>query len=284
MGFPRPEKYTLQCEWGQCRDTLELMDDFYIHLDQHFWSYVSSVPVEDGATYVCQWCECGFATTNSHDLIRHLYFHGFHTKVKWLGYLKHCQSKAGPCHTHQNRNIIPELPDGFKCCWENCYVVADIPDKFYEHVGDHAVMSDPELLSSGKMGFKCHWEGCNYEYVTDKGLAYPGRHKLKGHMTTHTQERCYACPWCGNLYVNKTKLIDHFTRQVGVEGHNFQCTHCSRTFASERILKDHMRHHVNHYQCPKCAMTCPNPSALKHHIRYKHSSERPYACDFCDYR
>lgn len=41
---------------------------------------------------------------------------------------------------------------------------------------------------------------------------------------------------------------------------------------------------VNHYQCPECAMTCPNPSALKHHIRYKHSSERPYACEFCDYR
>lgn len=46
MGFPKPETYTLQCEWGQCRDTLEQMDDFYVHLDQHFWSYVSSVPVE----------------------------------------------------------------------------------------------------------------------------------------------------------------------------------------------------------------------------------------------
>lgn len=43
MGLQAPDRYTLQCEWGDCRDTLELMDHFYVHLDEHFWSYVSTI-------------------------------------------------------------------------------------------------------------------------------------------------------------------------------------------------------------------------------------------------
>lgn len=41
---------------------------------------------------------------------------------------------------------------------------------------------------------------------------------------------------------------------------------------------------VNHYKCPLCDMTCPLPSSLRNHIRFRHSEERPFKCDYCDYR
>ena len=45
-----------------------------------------------------------------------------------------------------------------------------------------------------------------------------GRFKLRDHLRRHTKERLFACPWCGNLYVNKTKFIDHVNRQSDAKG------------------------------------------------------------------
>lgn len=41
---------------------------------------------------------------------------------------------------------------------------------------------------------------------------------------------------------------------------------------------------VSHYKCPLCDMTCPSPSALRNHIKFRHSNEKPYSCDCCEYR
>merc|ERR1712126_117907 len=64
----------------------------------------------------------------------------------------------------------------------------------------------------------------------------------------------------------------------------FTCNNCGKKFALERLLRDHMRSHINHYKCPHCDMTCPSPSSLNNHIKYKHMDEKPYSCDFCDYK
>ncbi|KAJ8884285.1 hypothetical protein PR048_016142 [Dryococelus australis] len=64
----------------------------------------------------------------------------------------------------------------------------------------------------------------------------------------------------------------------------YQCSHCSKLYPSERLLRDHMRHHINHYKCSYCDMTCPKPAALGLHIRYRHLDERPYSCEYCEYR
>nr|CAB3252835.1 histone H4 transcription factor [Phallusia mammillata] len=278
------DELQLQCEWGGCGIVYNDLGKFYSHLETHYNHDIGSNCVQFEAFELgCRWNECAYFTTDKEDLLRHLYFHGYHTKLKWWGMLCNQQEQLGQCRALHNRNVIPELPEGFHCDWENCDMVCDIPDQFYMHVYDHIM--DDEILPNKQRGFACHWEGCTYSYELTNPLRKSGaKYKLREHLRTHTKERTYACPWCGNLYVNKTKYADHLSRQISIESHCFQCTHCSRTFASERLLKDHMRHHVNHYKCPKCAMTCPNPSALKHHIRYKHSDERPFACQFCPYR
>lgn len=31
-------------------------------------------------------------------------------------------------------------------------------------------------------------------------------------------------------------------------------------------------------------MTCPSPSSLRSHIKFRHSNEKPYSCEYCEYR
>ena len=101
--------------------------------------------------------------------------------------------------------------------------------------------------------------------------------------TVYTQERLIACPACGALFANRVKLLDHLKRQQrGDEG--FVCTNCNKSFATERLLKNHMRSHINHYTCPDCGMAWPTPSSLATHIKYRHSKSREYPCEFCEHK
>ncbi|NXU21177.1 HINFP factor, partial [Pardalotus punctatus] len=117
----------------------------------------------------------------------------------------------------------------------------------------------------------------------DCDCTFKGRCKLRDHLRSHTQEKVVACPTCGGMFANNTKFFDHIRRQTALDQQRFQCSHCSKRFATERLLRDHMRSHVNYYKCPLCDMTCPLPSALRNHIRFRHSEERPFRCDYCDY-
>jgi len=108
------------------------------------------------------------------------------------------------------------------------------------------------------------------------------RHKLKEHARTHTHEKSLACPSCGALFANRTKYLDHVSRQNEAAYENFQCSHCLKRYASERLLRDHMRHHINYLKCDLCDMTCPNTSSLKYHIHYRHSDTRQHTCSVCE--
>ena len=65
-------------------------------------------------------------------------------------------------------------------------------------------------------------------------------------------------------------------------GEPFRCTHCSQKFGTQSLLTEHSRSHINKYKCSECQMTTSSPSALKHHMSYRHSTNRPFSCQFCD--
>lgn len=88
--------------------------------------------------FSCLWQECGFCSLDdSADLIRHVYFHCYHTKLKQWG-LQALQSQAdlSPCILDfQSRNIVPDIPDHFLCLWEHCEVSGSAGNKGGRNLG-----------------------------------------------------------------------------------------------------------------------------------------------------
>lgn len=252
----------LSCEWQGCNEMSPTLTLFMAHIEDH----LRQQPADD---LICGWIDCGHLAGTTQEYILHVNFHAFHTKIKCLGANLLLRKGLKSCLLNgSSRNLIPELPDSMICGWANCAVVFNNPELYYRHVDEH-------VEDGAERDVKCLWEECGGQFTSG--------HKMRDHFRSHTQEKLIACPKCGGLFSNRTKFFDHIKRQTPLEDQQYQCSHCSKRLASERLLRDHMRNHINHYKCPLCDMTCSSPSNLSNHMRYRHSTERPYACNFCEY-
>ncbi|KAG7252108.1 hypothetical protein CRUP_024043, partial [Coryphaenoides rupestris] len=166
------------------------------------------------------------------------------------------------------------------CLWRQCgFCSVDGPEELRRHVFFHCYHTKLKQWGLQVLSSNPGMGTCSIGYQNRNIIP-----EIPDNFTClHTQEKVVACPGCGAMYANNTKFFDHIKRQSALEGQRFQCSHCSKRFATERLLRDHMRTHVNHYKCPLCDMTCPSPSSLRNHIKFRHSNERPYSCEYCEY-
>lgn len=295
---------SFKCEWEDCfSDDFDDLSTFLEHVAAH----VEDVPiistkitaqsidhsgakelVDDGnKTFGCLWDGCGFETVNSSEMVRHLNFHAFHTNIKSIGDSILKETNIDPCQlSDEERNVLPQLPEcDFQCQWSDCEkaVSSEVflePIKFYWHVQWHSEEARPNKVQFGKKEptqklKTCKWRGCNFKVSTT--------YRLKDHLKSHSFERLVACPTCGGLFASRSSYLDHCERQVKVpKEKGLRCSYCQKVFPIERLLRAHMRSHINHYQCALCNMTCPSATALNKHISYRHSDERNFFCPFRD--
>ena len=150
------------------------MEKFLAHVAEHAGQV--AVSVKDDELYItCMWEDCGFGTCDQKEILRHIYFHAYHTKVKCLGANMIEQLALQGCQLDQEtRNAVPELSEPFICCWEDCQLEYLNVQQFYWHVHTHS------YPSTGKRK-RCLWASCQ--------SSFPTQSKLKDHLKTHTQER-----------------------------------------------------------------------------------------------
>ncbi|KAJ8257032.1 hypothetical protein COCON_G00191840 [Conger conger] len=226
--------------------------------------------------FPCLWEGCEFLAMGSPDeLMVHVLFHVFHSKLKFIGtrlLQSHPELPSCTQDLHSN-NLVPELSERFACLWEHCDSTFNNPEWFYRHVDMHAHCTEIQPLPDQQQVLFCSWRGCDAFFKV--------KYRLREHLRTHTQERLVACPTCGCMFSSNTKFFDHIHRQAEPE-ESFVCEHCDKRFANERLLRGHVRQHVNHIKCPLCDMTCTSLASLKTHIKFRHCDERPFPCDFCE--
>lgn len=135
-----------------------------------------------------------------------------------------------------------------------------------------------------------------YKYVKENGFKcvcfYTLKLLLKSKMEedkvltyhTLTGRDCFKSGLGGGRLVRFLLLDDCVTYHFNFVGTEFQCTHCYKYYPNLRLLKEHLRGHVNYYKCCYCDMTCTTKNSYSAHIRYRHLDSKPFKCGSCNYR
>ncbi|XP_057373013.1 histone H4 transcription factor-like [Daphnia carinata] len=271
------EQLILICDWGSCRQLFQNMELFLSHVADHAGQVVVVTTGEE-TSLTCIWEDCGFETSDQKEIIRHIYYHAYHTKIKCLGAnlieklaLQGCQLDP------QTRNSVPELSGPLICYWDDCKLEFLNVQQFYWHVHTHSITND----NGEKKEKKCLWANCKSTFAN--------KFKLRDHLRSHSQERSLACPTCGSLFASRTKLHDHCLRQLPLDANEFRCSECSKLLPTERLLREHVRYHRLVYTCSHCPIdeegrgrSFPNTHSLGTHISYCHSESRPFPCPETD--
>lgn len=163
---------SLECEWGSCEEKFPSTEfhEFREHIESHLREVLpqyrrgfSEDTIPDN--FACSWRQCGWdSPIDAGDLIRHVFFHSFHTRIKLEGFKKQQEMNLSLCTLdNQSRNLIPEN-EPFLCEWKECGVEFNCPTLFYRHVDSHALAVDKSLLEvrdDGKRKYTvtCQWEG-----------------------------------------------------------------------------------------------------------------------------
>lgn len=257
---------TILCDWSlgdgrQCGEVFKDVPSFTSHVRAHYCPPSPSEPA------VCRWNGCDFMSLDHEAVLQHILYHPYHQFLKLVGGEFQSKLHLPQCQVDdQFKNMVPSLLIRQRCQWDNgqCEEVFDRIGDFFAHVKDHIVI--PEC-------HQCKWKDCQF-----KGKS---KSKLLEHCRTHTGEKIIACPQCGSVFASNVKFKDHLLRQQSTNDSPFSCSICFRSYASERLLREHVRRHINTVKCPHCDLTCNGPSRLHHHIRFRHSNETSHQCPIC---
>ncbi|PAA90103.1 hypothetical protein BOX15_Mlig022031g1, partial [Macrostomum lignano] len=138
----------------------------------------------------------------------------------------------------------------------------------------------------------CDMPNCERAFRTAK---YLKNHKDEFHKL---QPRKYDCPVpdCGNIFHKRTHLKRHMESHVGYSGASFSDAYGMGAGTSDASVsgqgpvqmspqqqQQQQQPPTFHCQWPGCEKAFRSQGALQTH-RYKHTGEKPLACDLCNYR
>ena len=119
----------------------------------------------DAASITCVWEDCGFETSDQREMVRHIYYHAYHTKIKCLGAnLIEKLALPGCTLDPQSRNTVPELETALVCHWDDCSVEFVNVQEFYWHVHTHSMSVQITQTEDKKNQMKCLWENCKSSF------------------------------------------------------------------------------------------------------------------------
>ncbi|XP_052867799.1 histone H4 transcription factor [Anopheles cruzii] len=262
-----------ECEWSKCQFLTGHDRKYFQHIERH----AAKASVNGDGCFACLWDLCDFVADNLDELVSHVHYHGYHTKLKVHGASLNILLKIHKCnYDSRMRNTITSRRITFECEWEGCGEHINKVMEFFYHIQSHILDMFPTGQKHTDEPVRCGWSFC------DK--TFSGLQRFTKHMLKHTGQKDIACYNCGDMFCERVKYIDHCNRQIELGRRKYQCTECDRYYSTERLLKNHMNSHKKQASCPSCPLAFATQTALSRHILARHLKERPFMCNECSYR
>lgn len=217
----------------------------------------------------------------------------------------HCEKKflqRSSLHTH-----LREHADGKIVCTK-CGIMCEDESEYEHHVVKHAeeASSYCEKCDESfvrRQQYDQHLAGhekydcipCQKNFSTKKQML---KHQRIIHGIRTPEERRHECQICHKKFQRPTLLESHTRVHTGEKP--IQCGHCDKSFRTSKSLTKHLKTSTHMkacgefeekaleatkpFLCAQCGAKFFRKQGLLRHMQQLHSDERPYECEFCEYK
>lgn len=118
---------------------------------------------------------------------------------------------------------------------------------------------------------------CNKKFIKESLYKY--------HLLSHDPDKKYKCKYCPKQFLQKHHLSDHERTHTGERP--YLCVVCGQSYSLANALNDHLvsKHDIFpsvSYVCEECGQKFHKKHLLVRHVQQKHTSDRPFSCQYCD--
>ncbi|CEF69696.1 Histone H4 transcription factor [Strongyloides ratti] len=267
--------FYFKCQWHSCAYQCYTENEILFHVHEHckaIESHISCLSI-----IVCQIYGCRVQLKSVHEFKLHISYHLYLLKLQYMGY-KYLAEKVkwdffdGCGFAKQPSEVSDECP--LICRWRGCKETFYSVIEFYTHVDKH-VNSYPRKRKNDNITYQCQWNDCIE--------IYDEKFNFGKHVNTHTLLKKCACPYCGERFLESTRLRDHMNRKVKNENDaKYTCDYCCKKFKDKQILESHSKRHYKDYECLICHAKMSCPSTLARHVSNVHGDGEEYKCRRCN--